>query len=100
MAKEQLYNHGCDIYAFAIVIWEVMALKQPYAKYNVHRMFHQVYNNPHVRPSLDEVAEHEWLVDLLDNMWSPTISERCSIDEVQAILKEQMDSLQKQGDQR
>jgi hypothetical protein len=102
VAKEQPYNHTCDIYAFAIVIWEITALKQPYAKYNVHKMFQQVYNTPHIRPNLEEVGE-EWLADLLDNMWTPTISERYSIDHVMLVLNEQMKLLKKhqqQGTQR
>ena len=96
VAREDPYNESCDIYGLAIVIWQVMALETPYAKFNVAKMFQQVYDCPHVRPSLEEwddsedtSQQFEWLVKLLRRMWSPLIEDRPSIKKVHAILNHQ-----------
>ena len=100
VAREDDYNEACDVYGLAIVIWQVMALQTPYAKFNVQKMFQVVYDCPHVRPSLEEWQEVEeggvsnrWLVRLLKKMWSPLIEERPTMKEVHSVLKRQLEKV-------
>lgn len=97
VAKELPYNSKCDVYALAILIWEVMALKQPYSKYNVREMFQRVYDTPHVRPNLEELGvEREWLADLLENMWISLIADRWTVDQVLPVLEDRLRTVQQQ----
>lgn len=116
VARADLYNEKCDVYGFAIVLWQVMALQVPYARYNVQKMFDQVYDCPHVRPSLEEweelvmelqkkannhhnspeqLEDHpdnlEWLIVLLGRMWSPLIDKRPSMRTVHSKLMRQLE---------
>jgi len=92
VAREEPYNEKCDVYGLAIIIWQVMVLEIPYTRFNMSKMFQQVYDCPHVRPSLEEWAESDdfqWLVKLLSIMWSPLIEDRPSIEKVRAALNKQ-----------
>ena len=107
VAREDDYNETCDVYGLAIVMWQVIALQTPYAKFNVTKMFQVVYDCPHVRPSLtewndvDEEGEsNRWLVRLLTKMWSPLIEERPSMAEVHSILSRQLDKVVMDGSSR
>jgi serine/threonine protein kinase len=91
VALEQPYNESCDVYSLAIVIWQIMALKTPFGKYSVKKMYQQVFKAPHSRPSLiglEGVADG-WLPLLLDNMWSSLISKRYTMDQVVTFLEEE-----------
>ena len=102
VAREDDYNEACDVYGLAIVIWQVMALQTPYAKFNVQKMFQVVYDCPHVRPSLEEwkveeedgTVSHRWLARLLSKMWSPLIEERPTMKEVHSILSRQLKKIE------
>lgn len=108
VAREDDYNESCDVYGLAIVIWQVMSLQTPYARFNVQKMFQVVYDCPHVRPSLEEwKAEDEdghvpnrWLCRLLTKMWNPLIEERPSMKEVHSILLRQLEKLDMEESQQ
>ena len=102
----QPYNESCDTYGLAIIIWQVMALETPFAKFNVTKMFQQVYDCPHVRPSLEQWGDStdpahplKWLLTLLRRMWSPLIEDRPSIKKVHAILNSQFLKQQQQANE-
>jgi serine/threonine protein kinase len=109
VARKDEYDETCDVYSLALVMWQVMALKTPYEKYDVKRMFQLVYDCPHVRPSLAEwqksqqtatdeapptqqlTDDLEWFAQLLEKMWNPLVEERPSMRQVYSAVKKKLD---------
>ena len=123
VAREDEYNETCDVYSLALVMWQVMALETPYAKYTVSKMFQLVYDCPHVRPSVEEwqqpksqpssssggagaaaddvsptqqlTDDLEWFARLLSKMWSPLVEERPSMKQVYSAIKKKLDKYER-----
>ena len=95
VALEKPYNETADVYSLGIIIWQIMALKVPFGKYSVKKMYQRVFKAPHARPSLiglEGVADG-WLPLLLDHMWSPVTSYRYTTDQVVTFLDEEVKEL-------
>jgi serine/threonine protein kinase len=88
VANDRPYNTSCDTYSFAIVFWEMLALKQPYFEHTLRMMHTKVWSTPHRRPDVDA----QWPVPiklLLKRAWSPDIKERNTMQQISAILKKE-----------
>jgi len=80
------YNEKADVYSFAYILWDILSLEKPFQFYSkeVHRR--RVIEGGE-RPAID----YSWpaqIQQLLKKSWSFTISERPSMTEVNAVLKE------------
>lgn len=96
VALKQPYNEKCDVYSFALIMWQIMTLKTPFAKYNVKKMYQHVFTAPHARPSLEQdfVSTYvQWIPALLENMWSPDVHERHTMEEILTLLQKQQEEL-------
>eukprot|EP00904_Undaria_pinnatifida_P010310 jgi/Undpi1/6409/HiC_scaffold_20.g08890.m1 len=79
VARSLPANETADVYSFAMVLWEMISLEQPFQFYGVKNMFEQVVMAG-VRPRLAT----EWpqgLKDILTRCWSSDIRERTGMAE-------------------
>jgi serine/threonine protein kinase len=54
VANSKPYNATCDVYSFAILLWEIVALKTPFEQYTPQSLRERVFNKLHKRPPIDE----------------------------------------------
>jgi serine/threonine protein kinase len=88
VANSKPYNATCDSYSFAILLWEMMALKKPYEMYTPKSLREKVYNGAHKRPPINE----EWSVPvklLLKRGWAADLHERSSMGAIVMILRKE-----------
>ena len=82
------YNATCDVYSFAILLWQMLALKVPYELYTPKTLREKVYNGPHKRPLVDESWPN--MIKLcLKRSWDKNIHERNTMTQVSAILRKE-----------
>jgi serine/threonine protein kinase len=93
MANSQPYNATCDCYSFAVLLWQILALKVPFGKHLTLAKLHlQVWTYPHERPAL-VAYEDTWPLDmhcLLKDAWTEEVVKRLSMDEISEILRDQV----------
>lgn len=83
------YNASCDVYSFAILLWEVFSLKRPYENYAPSVFSMKIWDGAHRRPILDP-SWPEWIQSLLKKSWSKDyIHERYSMQKISEILREE-----------
>lgn len=88
VANDRPYNTSCDIYSYGIVLWEMLALKEPYCGFTMRMMHTKVWSSAQIRPEVDS----EWPVPiklLLKRAWSHDIKERNTMKNISAILKKE-----------
>ena len=74
MLRGEKFNESCDVYSFAIVIWEIMAWDEPYPGLSSQTVMRGV-STGRLRPEkLPHIPEELWT--LLQTMWSATPSKR------------------------
>ena len=84
VAKGQPYNLKCDVYSFALVLWEMLVGQKPYATLaNASDELKQVVGTP--PPLGDQVVEPKWQV-ILQDAWCEKISQRHTMAVVKAAL--------------
>ena len=85
-------NSSCDCYSFAILFWEMLALKAPFAKFKTMKMLKEnVYNGPHVRPAVN--ASYSWSFNiklLLKRNWSQNWKERNTMGEISQLIRKEI----------
>ena len=89
--RGEKFGEPCDVYSFAIVLWEVMAWREPYTTLSSQKIMKGVASE-NMRPEkLDQIPEELW--NLLEKMWAtdpksrPTFLEL--LDEI-PLIKEQL----------
>ena len=88
VANAKPYNASCDVYSFAILLWEMMALKTPYELYTPRALHEKVYNGPHKRP----VVPDEWHPSIkicLKRSWAEDLHARNSMSNIKEILRKE-----------
>ena len=91
------YNTKVDVYSFALLLWEILALEKPYRQH-IHDQYvfaQHVFVNGE-RPPI----KHSWPVDiqdLLKRAWAADMKDRPTMEQVSIVLKTQVASL-KGGD--
>ena len=91
----------CDVYSFAILLYEIITLQVPFSEIKLVAQFkEQVIRGRH-RPDLKFVPS-SLLQDLLNDSWDPTPVMRPSFSEIRCILEEVIstDLLTKEGEWR
>ena len=89
VASCQPYNHKSEIYSFAIVFWQMLALQRPYDTITAEA-FEEVVCKKQVRPKVNEKKWPSAVCTLLNRCWHPDPAmrpETCEVvDEMMAIV--------------
>ena len=88
VANGKPYNATCDVYSFAILLWQIFMLKTPYELYTPKALREKVYNGLHKRPPVDDTINAGMQL-LLKRCWAQDLRERHSMDSVVAILRKE-----------
>lgn len=86
MANGEKYNEKCDVYSFAIILWQMISMEIPFKLYTMKSLRAKVWNGENKRPM---VGEH-WPVpikSLLRRSWSKDITQRPSFSQISKILR-------------
>jgi serine/threonine protein kinase len=79
------YNEKVDIFSFAVLLWQMLALETPFENYNVSKHSDLVVHG-NQRPPIDEKWP-ESLKKLFAESWSPNISDRPDCQGVMDVLR-------------
>mmetsp|Transcript_16661 Transcript_16661/g.38457 ORF Transcript_16661/g.38457 Transcript_16661/m.38457 type:complete len:403 (+) Transcript_16661:120-1328(+) len=88
VANEDQYNEKCDVYSFAVLFWQMLALKTPFEVYTMSKLKERVWNGEQKRPFIDP----DWpepMKNLLERSWNKEIKTRPSFQEITRILRHQ-----------
>lgn len=80
------YNEKCDVYSFAILLWQMESLKTPFELFTMKSLRSRVWNGENKRPHVVET----WPVpikNLLRRAWSKQIGERPRFVQITKILR-------------
>ena len=89
VANSSYYNEKCDVYSFAILLWEMMSLKTPFGGYRSLQDFEEkVWNGKHKRPIIHP-SWPENIQTLLRKSWSKNINKRPHFTEIVSMLRRQ-----------
>lgn len=80
------YNEHCDVYSFAILLWQMIVLEQPYRNMNDEKTFVQIVFEKHGRPELKKVLQPRCQA-LLKKAWHAVPSERPFMSEICSELR-------------
>jgi len=82
------YNKSCDVYSFAILLWEMLSMKRAFELYSAEDIKGMVFVAPYKRPQRSK----KWHVTLRDQMhraWSPRIRDRPIMNDLVNMLEDQ-----------
>lgn len=88
IAREEPYNMSCDVYSFALLIWQCLALEKPYANYGMAVIKKKVHNGD-ARPKVDD----SWPVPiklLLKKSWATDWKERYEFQNITPVLRKEI----------
>lgn len=80
------YNCKADVYGWSMVLWEMLALKKPYATYSTDEHRRHVCCQNGERPALP-AQWPSWLHNLLRLTWEERVEQRFSMDEACEYLR-------------
>ena len=89
VANEENYNEKCDVYSFAVLLWEMLSLKTPYEVYTVRVLKSRVWNNEHKRPFIDSSIIPEPIKIIMELSWNKDIFVRPSFSAITEVLRKQ-----------
>ena len=82
------YNSSADVYSFAILLWEMLALRTPFEHYT-KEMHKDIVINKGFRPHI----ERNWsdrLASILTLSWSKDIQDRLTFKAIGAAIREEI----------
>lgn len=88
IAREEPYNMTCDVYSFALLFWQMLALEKPFSKYGMSDIKSRVHNGES-RPKMDD----SWAVPiklLLKKSWATNWKERYQFKNITPILRKEI----------
>ncbi|XP_070063838.1 mitogen-activated protein kinase kinase kinase 7 isoform X2 [Drosophila virilis] len=85
--NNEKYTEKCDIYSFAITLWEMLSRKKPFERYTDSSTICQTVETGE-RPSLDELQFHcpDKIQELMIGCWSPDPDKRASMKDIIVVL--------------
>jgi serine/threonine protein kinase len=86
----QVYNESCDVYSFAMLFWEILTCKKPFVKISMDQLVTNVWDGAKYRPKLEANKWSPEILDLLNKAWSPDMSLRPTMKEIEATLQIQV----------
>jgi len=82
--KCEYYGFKADVFSFAILFWEIIALKTPFPDYDASKHFDNVVKK-HKRPArLPELPSQ--VHSMMEDAWSPKPSKRPTFRQINQIL--------------
>lgn len=84
----QPYNTKADVYCFALLLWEMLALQRPFARFT-RKMYKARVVKKGERPPIDNSWPAE-IQELLKKAWSSDMYERPTMKQICAILDRQI----------
>lgn len=88
VANSKPYNETCDVYSFAILLWEMLALKRPFLLYTPKLLREKVYNGEHKRPPVPATWSNSIKI-CLKRCWDADLHQRNNMVQVTSILKKE-----------
>lgn len=88
VALREKYNETADVYSFALLFWEMLALTVPYSGANMGFLRLSVWSEKHVRPELKE-QWNQSIRDILAKAWAPDCTMRPDMGEVAAVIRQE-----------
>ncbi|KAL3933932.1 MAG: hypothetical protein SGBAC_010190 [Bacillariaceae sp.] len=79
------YNELCDVYSFALLLWELLSLQTPYQHLSPMSMRESVFCS-NQRPRIHWSTWPILIQDLLERSWSASLSERPSMNTIALVL--------------
>ena len=84
---EKPYNHTCDSYSFAIMLWEMIAMRPPFEVYGMKSLRTKVWEGGK-RPGIPE----DWPVSMklcLKRSWDEDLHRRGSMKDIAGMLRKE-----------
>jgi len=88
VGRSEPYNEKCDVYSFAVLLWEMLALKVPYELYTPKSIRERVYAGPAKRPPIDDAWSNAMKI-LLKRSWEHDLHQRNTMPQVYAVLRKE-----------
>lgn len=88
IAREEPYNLTCDVYSFALLFWQMLALEKPYSNYGIGEIKARVHRGDS-RPKVDPSWPAK-LKLLLKKSWATDWKERYEFKNITPILREEI----------
>jgi serine/threonine protein kinase len=88
VADSKPYNHTCDVYSFAILLWQLLALKTPFDNCATKQTIQH-----HVCSGKRPPVLNDWNKDIqlcLKQCWSKNLDERPDMKQVVEILRKEI----------
>lgn len=85
VALSKPYNHKSELYSYAIVVWEMVALKRPYDTITPESFQQRVCSDIE-RPKLNTKKWNPALCSLLERCWTPDFTKRPEFKEVVDVM--------------
>jgi serine/threonine protein kinase len=88
IAREEPYNMSCDVYSFALLLWQCLALEKPFSNYGISDIKTRVHRGES-RPRVDDT----WPVPLklvLKKCWATDWKERYEFKSITQILRKEI----------
>lgn len=89
VANGQPYNESCDVYSFSILLWQMLALADPFQNYSPSTIRSRVYNGPNRRPPVEDCWSNAIKI-CLKRSWEQNLHSRTSMADVCAILRKEL----------
>jgi serine/threonine protein kinase len=85
VALQENYNESSDVYSFAILMFQMLALETPFEGFSM-AMFEKKVVREGCRPRVDPKWPQR-ILDLIQKSWSTKISERPTMEQIVEILR-------------
>ena len=88
VANSQPYNHKSDVYSFAMILWELVAIEKPFDGFNRDEFYEKVVHGGY-RPEITRKFPSD-LSNLIQKCWSPQPDICPNFDKIVDILGEML----------
>lgn len=80
------YNEKCDSYSFAILFWQMLTHKEPFAIFTLNTLREQVYNGSHLRPTVSKMWPPA-MQKMFEQAWHQNVHQRLSTHQISQFLR-------------
>jgi serine/threonine protein kinase len=92
VAMKKPYGFSADVYSFAILFWEVVALKEVFSNMTMSKHYNQVIVKGKRPSSMEDVLPHE-LDDMMVASWDKNPTNRPSFESISKTLVQELDKI-------
>jgi hypothetical protein len=90
------YNAACDVYSFTLLLWQILALRQPFSEIVGEEAFIETVVKNNARPPLKKTWR-DTLRKVISDCWSQDMNDRMTMAQVKQQLEREVVRL-RQGD--